>query len=407
MSDTRSPQTDALPLPRQAPEDEAYALAELPAHPDHDLLHDLSAGADLAREDVGRPARGRGRILGVVAAVLLLLGVAVAAFVMTRPITASFEVSASADTVVTTQSVTVTGLVRPADPLRTVTLEEQQPDGTWVSAGLTTQPDAAGRFTVAVSPSASGQHTYRVSTGEVDRVQAASSGPLTVTALQTATANAEAPKAVDVGGEVVVRGSVAPATAGRTVVLERSTDEAAWVGAEVRTMTAADGSYALTAPAPAAGTWKFRAAVPADDTFAPTTSPAVTVTVEDVKAAGEHYLATVAPSNKAGQAWTATLDDNGSSLQELTGSARAYATATKAFVDDLSGYQTWPQDVKPLIDEFVAGLTVEYGDLNTMAASDSLGEFRQNLMSMPQNTELGSLAEQIRQKLDLPARPIT
>lgn len=399
MSDTRSPETVALPLPRT----EQDAPTHLLPLRDDDAEHDIAEQAPGGR----RPSRAR-RNISVGAILFLVVAVIAAALVyLNRPITASFEATASAGSVVTSQPVTLTGILRPADPMRTVTLQELQSDGTWVSAGQTTQPDPSGRFSLSVSPSSPGNHTYRVSTGKVDRVKAAVSSPLVVTALQTSTASAQAPQSADVGDPISVTGSVAPAAAGRTVVLERSTDEAAWVSAGVQASTAADGTYTLALPADAAGSWKFRATVAADGTFAAATSPTVAVTVEDVKAAGAHYLAAVEPSNKAVNVLNDVLEDPGSSLGEMTDVSAKYAASIKAFTDALSGYTAWPEDVQPLMEQFIAGTTADYGRWNQLAASDTRAEFDEVYYAMPDSAWLGDLAEQIRQKLKLPARTAT
>jgi hypothetical protein len=163
--------------------------------------------------------------------------------------------------------------------------------------------------------------------------------------------------------------------------------------------------YVLELPATKAGSMNYRSHVQADATRAEAVGPVVTVTVEDYAAAGQHYLAAVEPSNEVGRNYNKVLENQNATLPQLTASAREAATATKTMTDSLAAYQAWPKDVKPLLDELVAGNTTDYGHLNQLAESDSLEEFNRRYMDAPDLTYYGDVAERIRQKLGLPARP--
>lgn len=363
----------------------------------------LVTSPDVADVPVPRHRR-RPFVVGIV--VLALVAATVGAVLyLQRPIPPRFEATVQTSTVTLGQPVVVNGILRPAAPLRTVTLQVQGRDGGWMPAGVTAQPDAAGRFTLTTSPTTTGVLTYRLATGRVDRVEAGTSSGLTVAVLTPSTLGARSAETVKLGATIKINGVVTPAASDRTVIMENSTDGSTWVPAGAQTTTAADGTYVLELPATMVGSTKYRSHVQADATHAEAASPAVTVTVEDHAAAGHHYLAAVEPSNEVGRKYNQVLENQNATLAQLTASAREAAAATKTMTDSLAAYQAWPKDVKPLVDELVAGNTTEYGHLNQLAASDSLDEFNQRYMSAPDLTYYGDVAEQIRQKLGLPARP--
>ena len=355
--------------------------------------------------DVPVPRDRRRLFVAVGIAVLALVAATIGTVLyVQRPIPSSFEATIKTSTVTLGQSVVVEGILRPAAPLRTVTLQVQRQNGAWTDAGVTARPDAAGRFTLTTSPTAAGSLTYRLSTGKVERVKAGTSARLKVAVLTPSTIGAQTAESVKLGATVKINGVVTPAASDRTVIMESSTNGSTWVPAGAQTTTAEGGTYVLELPATVAGSMKYRSHVQADATHAEAASPAVTVTVEDYAAAGQHYLAAVEPANEVGHKYNQVLQKPNATLAELTASAREYAAAERTMTDSLAAYLAWPKDVKPLIDELVAGATTEYGLDNQLAASGSLAEFSDKMNGVPNLSYSGDVAEQIRQKLGLPAR---
>jgi hypothetical protein len=86
--------------------------------------------------------------------------------------------------------------------------------------------------------------------------------------------------------------AVDPASAGRTVRIEQSSDKVRWVPVGPSVQTKADGTSVLKVPGPAVGSWYYRATVAQDNKFAAAVSPQVSATVEDIKAASASPMTT-------------------------------------------------------------------------------------------------------------------
>lgn len=343
--------------------------------------------------------------LALLLAALLIAVVAGSYFHLVRTAPAVIEASLSSRTVVSGGEATISGVLRPSSPIRVVTLERELTRGTWDVVGQAAQSDPSGRFSISFTPTAAGSHPYRVRTNAIGRLEASTSEFMPLTVLELSAVDLQAPGAVELGHPLALRSTTTPPVPGRTVVLQTSTDAETWVNTSARGVTDASGTYVAEIFPNKAGPVLYRAMVQADGRYAAGEGPPVAVAVEDVKSAREHYLKMVEPANVAAGAFYDVLGDQASSLSQLTTAAAASAAATRSFTDGLDQYPAWPGEVMPLVERFVELTTEQYGHVNQLAGARSLNEFNSLYNAGPDYTESANLAEKIRQKLGLPARP--
>jgi hypothetical protein len=148
---------------------------------------------------------------------------------------------------------------------------------------------------------------------------------------------------VQQSSNATITGLVTPASAGRAVVLQRSTGSGGWT-AIAHASTTATGSFDLDMPTGVIGPITVRVQVPATTTQAASTSRDVSADVEDFTGARDAYIACVTPGAKADDAVSNAIDASNAGKLTFAQLKRKDAALSQAYhreITCLSG-RTWP-----------------------------------------------------------------
>ena len=220
-----------------------------------------------------------GLVAGVAVVVLAAIGVYYAVF-RSVPTTVSWSPSASAIT--PGSDLTVSGQITPAESGRQLRLESaSSANGPWQRTPQTATTDSRGRFALTFKPQALGSIVVRAVVDPAGRNLKATSQPKTVRLLSLSSIGFKGGGLITHRNPVPFTVTVDPPVAGRTVRIEESSDKLRWVPVGSG-RTKADGTLAMSVPAPGVGEWSYRATVVQDDSFAAALSPVVGAKVEDI-----------------------------------------------------------------------------------------------------------------------------
>lgn len=276
------------------------------------------------------------------------------------------------------ESMVASGAVGPAGAGRTVTLYKSgSASGPWVSTATATT-DGAGQFAVEISEASAGPLWLRADTAAVDRHRAASSQPVKVSVQEVTTLTlATEAKRVRTDGAASFTGVANPGEG--AIVVEQSEDGTTWSSSDIKVTSGQQGKFSFKAPKLKGGTWQFRAVISPTETATGARSKAVSLTVEDFKAAGAKYLELIGPYNDAITANNDAINDynetNSSADQQRvrTTDAALSKTAEKTAAA-LRSYKYWPQVTTKPVNEMARTLVLEADALNQMSKASSIEE---------------------------------
>lgn len=307
------------------------------------------------------------------------------------------------------EDVVVSGSVAPAEPSRDVRISlAASADGPWVS-GPAALTDSEGNFAVQVPTVKAGQLWVRATALPLGRSEEAASRPESalVRAPSNVTLKTSTP-VVSTTKRVLLAGSASPT--GGAITLEQSTDGATWEAVTASVVTADEGAFSAQVKGLKGGSWQFRAKVSQTDAALAGTSSAVTVLVEDYKAAGARYLKIIKPynaaltaNNKAINAYNAS--NSGSRFKAIRRTDAAYSTAAGKSAKELRAYKGWPRSVARAIEALAKTQVLEADGLNILSKATTVDE-RNSLFAMygDANDQGGKYAAEIRETLGLPKR---
>ncbi len=341
--------------------------------------------------------------IAATAVVALVAGIWFAAF-SPKASTVMLEATQSA---VVGEPATLSGIVTPARSDRVVRMAfGQSENGPWLP-GPEAATDSAGRFAQSHVPTEAGEVWLRATAVPLGRDQEATSTPVklmvrVVTALSlTSSADvARTDKSMSLSGVLT--------PAGGTLKLEKSSDGASWAPENAIPVVADDGAFKFTLKNVPAGSWQFRAAAAETPVATSATSKPVNVVVEDFKAAGEKYLALIAPVNKTIVATNAAgdaYDGSAASLKALKNAAGRQSEALSKAAKELRAYPGWPREIAATVESFAKHAVVEADGYSLMSKASTLEEFDIYLSEI-RDEQSAAYAEvaAIREALGLPKR---
>jgi len=269
---------------------------------------------------------------------------------------------------------------------------------------LTTQ--SGGRFTDTFKPQFSGSIVMRVVVDPAGRYLKVIGEPVRILSLSSISLKGGGAIATQTPIKFTV--AVDPPGVGRTVRIEQSSDKVRWVPVGPSAKTKTDGTSVVSVQSPTVGVWSYRATVAQDDQFASAVSPVVSATVEDIKAAAATYIGIT-------NAYNTAVDVFNKALGRATGitvvpkyvqtAAQALSAADTTAATKLGAYGSWPQSVKPQIDQIIAQYVIEADNMHQLSGVTSVSSWS-TVMSQGDaaSTEGARLSTLIRQALGLPQR---
>lgn len=357
--------------------------------------------------DTATRARARSRrpviltVIGILGLAVIVAGV----LYLKRPLASHVAANVSVAAALPGEVVTVQGRVTPVKAGRVVTLAQSGAAASSLMPSATS--DEAGRFSLTyrlVEAPGADRVVLRIQVEKSGRFNPASSPSMTVLLLRASTATATAPSTVARGKTFQVTGSVVPGAQGRSVTTQESGDGTTWVTVGASARTGTDGAFRLSISASLTGALRYRAVVERDTKFGQSISNPVSVSVEDIKAAGAFYLAAVAPANEGLDRFGQLTKDYSVGLPKLRAGAHGLSVIYRAFADKLAGNQ-WPKAAQPAVNQLVQELTSNYDTLNMAAVATTIVDYDTQLTNFYSSSN--SAASTVRQVLGLPARPVS
>ena len=338
--------------------------------------------------------------------ILAAIGVYYVAF-RSLPTTVSWAPSVSA--IAPGGDLTVSGRVAPAEIGRLISFESApKAQGPWTPIPQSAATDSGGRFTITYKPQLTGSIVMRVTVDPAGRYLAVTGKSMPVKLLTLSSISLTGGGATATQTPLKFTVAVDPPSVGRTIRIEQSSDKVRWVLVGPSAKTKADGTSALSVPAPAVGAWSYRATALQDENFASSVSPVVGATVEDIKAAAATYIRITYAYNTAVDVFNKTLDKaTGSTVvpKYAQAAAQVLSAADTTAATNLRAYGSWPQSVKPQIDQIIAQYVTEADNMHQLSAVTSVSSWS-TVMSQGDaaSTEGARLSTLIRQALGLPQR---
>lgn len=373
-------------------------VAENQAIPSHGLEQEKGDRAPLHR---------RGWLVAAIAAIAIA-AVALTWFLAFSPQESTIRL-APLTNVGLDEDIVVSGSVLPAEPSRDVRLSlAASADGPWLS-GPTALTDSEGNFAVPVPTVKAGELWVRATALPHGRSEEASSRPESALVRAPSKITLETSTPVVPTTKIVLLGGSASPTGG-AVTLEQSTDGAVWDAVSASVVIGDEGAFSAQVKGLEGGSWQFRAIVAETDAATAATSSAVTVRVEDYKAAGAQYLKIIKPFNEATNANNDAIDAyNANStearLKAIRRTDSALSTASGNAAKEFRAYKGWPESISGSIEALAKTHVLEADALNLMSKTTTVDE-RNDLYPqfIDANTEGGKYAAEIREALGLPKR---
>lgn len=340
--------------------------------------------------------------------ILAAIGVYVMAF-RSLPTTVSWAPSAAA--IAPGGELTVSGRVTPAETGRRVSLESAPTaQGPWLKMPQSATTDSRGRFSITYKPQLSGSIVMRVVVDPAGRYLEVTGQPKPVRLLSLSSISLKGGGTIPTQTPVVFAITVDPASAGRIIRIEQSSDKVRWVPVGPSAKTKADGTAVVKVPGPAVGSWSYRATASQDDNYAAAVSPVVGATVEDIRAAAATYLRITNEWNAAHYSFSRAVTRANSEAAippYLRAAAAALSLADTKAAASLRAYSPWPSSVKPLIDGMITQYVISADNHHQLSAvTDTASWNRVMTEDKAANDEGARLSTLIRQALGLPQRAI-
>lgn len=344
------------------------------------------------------------------AAVLVILAAIGVYYVAFRSLPTTVSWAPSVSAIAPGGELNVSGRVTPAESGRLVSFESaSSAQGPWQPMPQSATTDSRGRFSITYKPQLTGSIVMRVLVDPAGRYLAVTgqSNPVRLLTLSSISLKGGGATATQTPIKFTV--AVDPPGVGRTVRIEQSSDKVRWVPVGPSARTKANGTSVVSVPGPAVGVWSYRATVVQDDEFAAAVSPVVGATVEDIKAAAAAYLSVVNEYNPVYFAFYKALrrpnaaQDVPAYLREA---ARKLSVADAAAAAKLRAYGSWPESVKPLIDQYIAQSVISADNTHQLSIVTNVDTWNSVFaQGDAADKEGGRLAVLIRQALGLPQRP--
>ena len=176
------------------------------------------------------------------------------------------------------------GQITPANGGRQVLLQSAPTArGPWARVSATVTTDGQGRFAITFKPRLTGSIVMRVVVDPAGRYLQVIGLSRPVRLLTLSSISLKGGGLVTNQIPVSFTVAVDPASVGRTIRLEQSSDKVHWVPVGPSAQTQADGKAVVKVSGLAIGQWSYRATVDQDDSFAAALSPVVGAKVEDYK----------------------------------------------------------------------------------------------------------------------------
>lgn len=263
------------------------------------------------------------------------------------------------------------GSVSPAESGRVVVVSVRGESG-WDDAARTTTDDTGG-YRVEFPMTENGDHKVRVRVEQDGRKRAVTSPAKTVTVLSPTQLQTEVPKFARTDRPLPISGRVGPAAA-RSVIIESSTDGQHWTEAGAGS-SSPDGKFTLAATGLVPGAAQVRVRVTESEANAAAVSTAQPISVEDYKAAGQEYLAIVAPYNKILNEYDKLPDFGTFTIFQASRAKMSKALTRQA--RRLRAYPYWPQEVKASIELLASSNILEADHDNRLARAKSQSEWNE------------------------------
>jgi len=344
------------------------------------------------------------------AAVLIILAAIGVYYVAFRSLPTTVSWAPSVSAIAPGGELTIAGRVTPAESGRLVSFESaSSAQGPWQPMPQSATTDSRGRFSISYKPQLTGSVVIRVVVDPAGRYRAVTGQASPLRLLALSSISLKGGGAVPTKTAIKFTVAVDPPSTGRTVRIEQSSDKVRWVPVGAVVQTKADGTFVVSVPGPAVGVWSYRATVVQDDKFAAAMSPVVGVTVEDIKAAAAAYLSVVNKYNPVYFAFYEAVrrpyaaQDVPAYVREA---ARKLAAADTAAAAELRGYGSWPESVKPLIDQYIAQSVISADNRHQLSIITNIDTWKSEfVLGDAADREAGRLATLIRQALGLAQRP--